>query len=281
MVHQQLRYEYPGPIHDLNHRLVIIPPERFGDQRRLEHRVGISFRSAETSIGVDSFGNVVVDVRVPVVRRVIAFNARIVLERRAAELMRVPRETWQDRRLLEFTPLTMPDAALRRAARSLLGGGERGLALAERINRYVFATMRYQPRVTGVKTTAAHAYAMGHGVCQDYAHVMLTLCRLAGLPARYVSGHLIGEGASHAWVEAVLPLDDGGSEALVVPFDPTHGRRATLGYLTVALGRDYADVAPTSGSFRAAHGGELSSRRRVTLTEVEYGRMNPPAASPG
>ena len=77
---------------------------------------------------------------------------------------------------------------------------------------------------TTVTTTAAEAYALRRGVCQDIAHVMLTVCRLAGIPARYVSGHLLGEqGGSHAWVEVLVP-DGAGARAL--GFDPTNGCRA-------------------------------------------------------
>jgi transglutaminase-like putative cysteine protease len=126
--------------------------------------------------------------------------------------------------------------------------------------------MRYTRGVTGVSTTAAEAFALGGGVCQDYAHVMLALCRLCGLPARYVSGHLLGEGATHAWIEVLLPDGDG---AVAHAFDPTHGVRTGLRHLTVATGRDYADVAPTSGTFRAGPSGALTSRQRVTLMEGE------------
>ena len=59
--------------------------------------------------------------------------------------------------------------------------------------------------VTSVRTTAAQALAGGRGVCQDFAHVMLALCHIVGLPARYVSGHLLGQGGTHAWVEVVVP----------------------------------------------------------------------------
>jgi len=249
---------------------VIIPPEQFGDQRRLEHQVDVSFPDAVTMFGEDGFGNVVLDVHVPVVNRSIAFEAWIVVERRAAAQPRVmPAQSLTDPRLLDFTTLTAPSAALRKAADRLARGGETGLALAERINEFVFRTMRYRYGVTGVATTAAQAYGVRAGVCQDFAHVMISLCRLAGVPAAYVSGHLLGEGAPHAWVEVMAP-DEAGDGALAVAFDPTHGRRATLGYLTVAVGRDYADVAPTSGTYRASHPGEFSSRKRVTLTAVEY-----------
>ncbi len=68
--------------------------------------------------------------------------------------------------------------------------------------------MTYQDGVTSVATTAAEALDAGHGVCQDYAHVMLALCHVLELPARYVSGHLLGQGGTHAWVEVIVPRGD-------------------------------------------------------------------------
>jgi transglutaminase-like putative cysteine protease len=123
---------------------------------------------------------------------------------------------------------------------------------------------------TAVTTPAAEAWAAGIGVCQDYAHCTLALCRLCGLPARYVSGHVLGEGGTHAWVEGLVrhPQDEDALRA--VPIDPTHDRRAGLRYITVAVGRDYLDVPPTSGTFDAPYGGELTTHRRAAVTRVEY-----------
>jgi transglutaminase-like putative cysteine protease len=100
--------------------------------------------------------------------------------------------------------------------------------------------------------------------------VMLATCRASGLPARYVSGHLVGQGGTHAWVEVVLPVGDGTGEAIAWAFDPTHASRCGLGYVTIAVGRDYADVAPTSGTYRSAVAGRLTSRKSVTITELEF-----------
>jgi transglutaminase-like putative cysteine protease len=99
---------------------------------------------------------------------------------------------------------------------------------------------------------------------------MLTLCRLCGLPARYVSGHLLGEGGTHAWVEVLLPDPTDPNRYLARPFDPTHGTEPGLNYVTVAVGRDYGDVAPTSGTYRAPYAGHLSARKYAGLTAVEY-----------
>ena len=128
----------------------------------------------------------------------------------------------------------------------------------------------YMPDVTGVRTTASHALALGKGVCQDYAHIMLAICRLCGIPARYVSGHLLGEGGTHAWVEVLLPDSAAPGGAVAVPMDPTHNRRCGPTYITIAVGREYRDVAPTSGSFRAPYCGELTAFKRAGLVALEH-----------
>jgi transglutaminase-like putative cysteine protease len=99
---------------------------------------------------------------------------------------------------------------------------------------------------------------------------MLALCRLCELPARYVSGHLLDEGNTHAWVEVLVPSSDRPAEAIALAFDPTHGGETNLHYLTVAVGRDYYDVAPTSGAFQAPYHGQLIANKRVRPISLEY-----------
>jgi transglutaminase-like putative cysteine protease len=286
LIHQVLRYEYPSPIETLDHRLLIIPPARHGDQRLIVERVDVSTfpvesadasavhaKSVQREVVHDSFGNTVLCLRVPRVERAIEFEAWVVVERGpGGSPMSVPPSTLSDVRLRESSVLTTPDDALRSAAATLLAHGDRGVSLAERISAMVFEHMAFTRGATTVRTTAAEAFALRRGVCQDYAHVMLALCRLCGLAARYVSGHLLGEGGSHAWVEVILPAADGAGEVIAVALDPTHACRAGLDYLTVAVGRDYADVAPTSGTFRGAHAGQLSASKRAGITAVEYAR---------
>ena len=90
----------------------------------------------------------------------------------------------------------------------------------------------------------------------------LMVLRGMGIPARYVSGHLLGQGGTHAWVEVLVPES---GAAVAVPFDPCHGHRANARYVTVATGRDYADVAPTSGTYIGGPGGRLTTNRRVGI----------------
>jgi transglutaminase-like putative cysteine protease len=133
---------------------------------------------------------------------------------------------------------------------------------AERLCRAVHEAITYEHGVTSLSTTAAEALAGGRGVCQDSAHIMLALCHIVGLPARYVSGHLLGQGGTHAWVEVIVPE---GNHAVAVPFDPCSGTGVTTRYLTVATGRDYSDVRPTSGTYLGPVAGSLTTSRRVAL----------------
>jgi len=105
----------------------------------------------------------------------------------------------------------------------------------------------YEKGATDVKTTADKALSLGRGVCQDFSHIMLAVCRIQSIPARYVSGYLYNNGhtaASHSWVDVLVP------ERGWVSLDPTHNREQTGQYVRVAVGRDYADVPPTRGVFK-------------------------------
>jgi transglutaminase-like putative cysteine protease len=265
VLRQTLRYDYPSPIGRLRHHLMVLPPARHGDQERISSSLEVRGAQVELVESVDRFGNRAVEVRAPRVQAYVEFVVDVTVARHdgpgaqagTADPFLVP------------TPLTRPDNALAAAARRLLGSGDPGLALAGRINGWVASAMRYGHDVTSVRTTAAEAVGLGRGVCQDYAHVMLALCRLCGLPARYVSGHLVGEGGSHAWVEVLLPTDDDPSRLTAVAFDPTNDRRAGLRYLTVAVGRDYADVAPTSGTYTGPPGGRLSSSKTLDVEATD------------
>jgi transglutaminase-like putative cysteine protease len=272
LIHQHFRYDYPGPVRELQQRLLIVPPEVYGDQKCIMHRLDVSAHVAETTSEVDEFGNAVLKLHIPLVERSIDFEAWIVVERTTDHGPHIlPGEVLSSYR--EPSALTQPDEELRRVAAMLLEdeqGQEQPAALAGRINDWVHSAISYEHGATGIHTTAAQALALGRGVCQDYAHLMLALCRICGLPARYVSGHLLGEGGTHAWVEVLVPAPERPGEALALAFDPTHGCGINLHYITVAVGRDYYDVAPTSGTFQAPYRGQLTARKRVGPISLEY-----------
>ena len=128
------------------------------------------------------------------------------------------------------------------------------LKVVQRINEFIYDNCRYLSGVTTVATTSLDFFEGRTGVCQDFAHLMLALCRSIGIPARYVSGYLYdaqradlrGAHESHAWVEAFIPGMGW------VGFDPTNRQWVTEAYITLAVGRDYEDVAPVKGTFTGA-----------------------------
>jgi len=277
LIHQHFRYDYPGPVYDLKQRLLIVPPDIYGDQRCIVHRLDVSAHIAETSNHVDEFANHVIDLSIPYIERSIDFEGWIVVERFADHGPHIlSHAALSDPRYLEPSALTQPDDALREVATTLAAGdrGRQPLDLARRINDRVHHALRYAHGVTDIHTTAAQALSLGRGVCQDYAHVMIALCRLCRLPARYVSGHLLGEGGTHAWVEVLLPALERPGEVTALAFDPTHNCETNLHYLTIAIGRDYYDVAPTSGTFQAPYRGQLTANKLVGPISLEYAEIN-------
>lgn len=127
---------------------------------------------------------------------------------------------------------------------------------------WIHQHFQYDPGVTEVHAHVEESFALQRGVCQDFTHVMLAMCRSMGLAARYVSGYLyngrgdlLGSQASHAWCEVFLP----GSGW--IGYDPTNATLADERHVKIAVGRDYEDVAPVEGGYR----GIGSSRMEVAV----------------
>lgn len=116
------------------------------------------------------------------------------------------------------------------------------LARAEYFMKELYQDFSYVSGVTDIGTSAEEALKIRQGVCQDYAHIMIALCRLAGIPARYVVGFMIGEGYSHAWIEVA-------HENYWYGLDPTNNLWIDANYVKVTSGRDYADCIIDKGSF--------------------------------
>ncbi|MGN1229431.1 MAG: transglutaminase family protein [Prevotella sp.] len=122
----------------------------------------------------------------------------------------------------------------------------------------VYGMMTYVPFSTNVETTASQVMQTLQGVCQDYAHLMIGLCRRQGIPARYVCGFLEGTGETHAWVEVY----DGYSW---IGFDPTNDCRIIYGYVKLAHGRDASDC-PVS---RGLYAGQALQQTQISVTLKE------------
>jgi transglutaminase-like putative cysteine protease len=256
--HNEVTYEYPAPIRALRHQFVVLPRHRHGDQRRITHRVHADVpRRSTIRHRDDRFGNPVVEVHAAEVPERFSFGVRAVLHRSRDTPASRP---WRPSHTASTALTALDDGLVAAAARVARTSGGDPASTALAIGEAVRAGMTYELGVTGVRTTAADAWTLRRGVCQDMAHVMIAMCRSRGIAARYVSGHLLGEGASHAWVE--VQTGGGGTMA----YDPTHARRTDLRY--VAVGRDYRDVAPTAGSYRSGPQGHMTVRKRVAISTV-------------
>jgi transglutaminase-like putative cysteine protease len=136
-------------------------------------------------------------------------------------------------------------------------------ASIQRMSELIHRDFTYQSGVTDVTTSIEQIVEGRQGVCQDFAHLLLGMCRSIGIPARYASGYIAarrqtadanapsrGVGASHAWVEAFTSTHGWRG------FDPTNNLVANEYYVKIAIGRDYSDVPPTRGTY---HGGPSES----------------------
>lgn len=126
----------------------------------------------------------------------------------------------------------------------------------------VHEAFTYAPGTTDIHTTAEQAMARRQGVCQDYAHAMLALCRMAGIPCRYVVGMLMGEGQSHAWAE----IADGG---YWYGLDPTNDIPVDSQHIKLSHGRDYGDCLINQGLFTGSAAQRQSVSVRVEKQEGE------------
>ncbi|MCC6415721.1 MAG: transglutaminase family protein [Opitutaceae bacterium] len=142
--------------------------------------------------------------------------------------------------------------------------------IAQRVMRHVNREFRYEPNSTHVHTTMLEVLQLRSGVCQDFAHVMLGLCRALKIPARYVSGYLYngpaerlkGAQASHAWVEVYLnPLG-------WVGLDPTNNRIVDGHYVKIGVGRSYNDVPPVRGTYRGTQERKMAVDVLVSLSDA-------------
>ncbi len=280
-VRQHYRYTYTEPVRDLKQQLVMVPPDWHLDQRLLTYRLEVRGVDGDCSLAWedDHFGNRIGRVVAARVPRAIDFEAHYEVKRRADDRGHdrsnlAPRHS-QLATYLELTALTAPDARLDAVARTLGENAPDARALADRVHDWAATAIAYRTGVTGVHTPAAMALHLGSGVCQDYAHLMLCVLRLLGIPARYVSGHLLGEGVPHAWVEVLFEDATFPGGVDVVAYDPTHHRRVGLSYITVAVGRDFADVTPTSGVFSGPGAGTLHWSKQAEIVELDYGRGGP------
>ena len=270
------RYVYASPVRHCVMSLCMKP--RDDDSQRLLHFEASTVPHAPLNEEVDGFGNTKHLVTIHRAHQVLEVTARSTVETARAdtlpgvqsvvgwEELRSSAESFAQWDFTHASAMASPSPALS-AFVGRLGldpGSDPGESLL-RLSDTLHDCFEYVPGSTSAISPIDHILESGRGVCQDYAHVMIAIARSWRVPSRYVSGYVqvsetgkqTPDSATHAWVECLLP------DLGWVGFDPTNRRLVDERYVSVAVGRDYQDVAPTRGVLTG--GGESSLEVSVRM----------------
>jgi transglutaminase-like putative cysteine protease len=283
-IRQVTTYRYASPVAYARHVLRLTPIDRMG-QRVHAAAVDIEPTPVERREGHDFFGNRMtwVELDRPHDTLSVQVAARVAVKRDIALEATPPWEAIRDAAFasVDLSPNSPAhylfssrqvslDPEIRAYAAESFAVGRPILDAAVDLMRRIKADFTYEIGATTASTTPPMSFALRRGVCQDFAHIMISGMRGLGLPAAYVSGHLRtgqpsdkdelqGAGAMHAWV-----LVGCGEEVGWRGLDPTNGIFAGDDHVALAIGRDYADVAPIDGVIFASGGQRLEVSVSVT-----------------
>lgn len=268
-VRHRTHYRYANPAVFSQHLLRLTPGAAAGQRVAISH-VAITPEPESIDRHVDMFGNVVHVATVSRPHEMLEIVATSRVERADPEGLIVGTSaSWEHTRasalgldgltpVADLGPFAFPsqmteaDSAIEAYTRQSFIQGRPVLAAAEELSHRVYTDFTYTPGATDARTLPTESFHDKHGVCQDFAHVMLAGMRALRIPARYISGYLRtippegkprlqGSDASHAWVSVWDPAFGW------VDFDPTNDCIPGADHVTVAHGRDYGDVSPVSG----------------------------------
>ena len=226
------------------------------------HHFDIAERHAQLTIIADALVDVDMPADIPVSLGADAWNELDQL---------IEREDYWDMLMPSHFARNSPELQLFARELGVEQRSEDPLTLVRMLNDELYDSFSYVKQSTSVDSPIEDALRSRQGVCQDFAHIMIALMRNLRIPCRYVSGYLhhdafhedrSGEGATHAWAEALLP------GLGWVGFDPTNKLLARERHIRTAIGRDYADVPPAMGTMKGAAKTELQVRVRVTPSEA-------------
>lgn len=278
------RYRYSRPVWQ-SMMEVRMHPRSEGHQRCFVFQLSVNPRARIFGYS-DSYGNLVHHFDLPAKHDhlTIVTDALVNIDTQSSVPELMEYEKWDDLEELiekeDYWDMLMPSHFARSSpeledlAREI-GANERNgrspLAFLQDITAGVYRSFSYVKKSTAVNSPIEDALHSRQGVCQDFSHIMIALVRNARVPCRYVSGYLYhgsenthpsADGATHAWVEALLP------GVGWVGFDPTVNRLVGERHIRTAIGRDYADVPPTMGVMKGKADTQLQVRVRVTPSQA-------------
>lgn len=287
VVHETL-YTYSAQVSS-SRQVAHLSPRVTPWQQVIAHELQIEPRCTERSHGVDYFGNRFESFFVDVPHQTLSVRAESeVVVGPVAPEPGTPSPPWEQAvggawtagLDLAIEQYRMPSPAVpllartRAYAASSFPAGRPWLEAVFDLTRRIQGEFEYDPEATNVFTSVAEVLELKRGVCQDYAHLMLSALRSLGMAARYVSGYvmnrprgdarrLTGADASHAWVAAWCP------GLGWVAFDPTNGKLAGQEFVTLGWGREYLDVTPLRGVVLGAASQQLAVAVKVTPLEAQ------------
>jgi transglutaminase-like putative cysteine protease len=275
------KFQYSGPVSESLMEVRMHPRSEM-NQRSLTFQLSVSPRTSVTSYR-DYLGNMIHHFDVPGMHSQLIIVAEALVDVQAPPQLpySLPNEAWNELDDLvaagDYWEMLMPSnfsqqtPALQELARKLgVMRRDDPLRVLCELNTSLYHWFDYVPKSTKVDSPIDEAIHSHKGVCQDFAHIMIALIRGLGIPSRYVSGYLYhrangqdrsSQGASHAWLEALLP------GLGWVGFDPTNNLLVGDRHIRTAIGRDYADVPPTRGVFKGTVEGELTVGVRVVQSD--------------
>jgi transglutaminase-like putative cysteine protease len=282
-------YSYESPVSFARCSLRLEP--RSGDgQQLVSHAVEIRPRPAERTVRRDFFGTHTESVLIETAHRSLRIDSRSrVSVLRQALGRNAPSPPWENVRDVAFEASSLGPASpvgyvfasslvpvLRRVtdyATVSFARGQGILAGAVDLMHRIRSDFKYDPKATVISTPLKEVFEKRHGVCQDFAHVMIAGLRGLGLPAAYVSGYLRtipppgkprlqGADATHAWVSVWC-----GAEIGWVGFDPTNDLLVENDHIILAVGRDFSDVSPVDGIIVGSRKQKLAVAVDVLLVE--------------
>jgi len=283
---QKTRYQYSEPVKQSINKCIFKPLH--DEKQQLFSYEQIILPKAESTTHSDYWGNEVVTfyiwephdflevqtrsvLEVKVQKVDVVFTADMEEEMQSAQFKEVFAE------YLMETPYTMLSMdAIFPILETIKEDDDNPLQFVAKLNQYIYEHFSYVPGSTHVKTTAQEAYELRTGVCQDFTHIMLAICKSQGIPSRYVSGYIYsgedvamrGESMTHAWIEIYLPSYGW------IGFDPTNDMIAQEQHISVAKGRDYADITPLKGVYLGNGIQELSVSIQVKAIQNEHETSN-------
>lgn len=266
----QTTYRYPGKIHE-SYSIVRLRPRSDATQYCTKYELNVAPR-ARVFAYTDRFGNDVQHFAVLPDHDVLSITARSsVITVRSADpevpapvtkpqLDADPNMRWLYDELHESQYVVFGPELKRFAAEVGDPGDDDLVAWYLHAGASIKRDFAYDTGATTVQTTIDEAIRSRAGVCQDYAHILVALCRFYGVPARYVSGYIfsgqegkvLGAEASHAWCEAYLGPDGW------TGYDPTNDCLVDDRFARIAVGRDYRDVSPVRGVYKGASRSSMS-----------------------